>query len=33
MIVGWTYGYPLILTLMLVVCTTLFRTFKKSGWL
>ena len=30
---GSRLGYPAILLLMLVVCTTLFRTFKKSGWL
>jgi magnesium transporter len=30
---GWTYGYPAILALMLVVCVTLFRTFKRAGWL
>ena len=27
------YGYPGVLLLMAVVCGTLFRTFKKSGWL
>ena len=30
---GWSLGYPAILALMLVACGTLFRTFKKSGWL
>ena len=30
---GSVYGYPGVLLVMLVVCTTLFRTFKKSGWL
>ena len=30
---GWSLGYPAILTVMLVACLTLFRTFKKSGWL
>jgi magnesium transporter len=27
------WGYPLALTLMVVVCGTLYRKFKKSGWL
>jgi magnesium transporter len=30
---GWTYGYPLILALMLVACGTLYRQFKRAGWL
>jgi magnesium transporter len=29
----WDWGYPGALLLMLVVCTTLFRAFKRSGWL
>ncbi len=29
----WTFGYPLVLLVMLGVCTTLFRLFKRSGWL
>jgi magnesium transporter len=29
----WTYGYPLILALMLAVCTVLYRGFRKAGWL
>jgi magnesium transporter len=29
----WDWGYPGALILMLVVCTTLFRAFKRSGWL
>ncbi len=29
----WTFGYPLILLLMLTVCTGLYRAFRKSGWL
>jgi len=30
---GWTYGYPSILALMLVACGTLYRQFKRVGWL
>jgi len=29
----WTFGYPLILLVMLTVCTGLHRAFRKSGWL
>jgi magnesium transporter len=29
----WTFGYPLVLLLMLTVCTGLYRAFRKSGWL
>ncbi|HEY7042407.1 MAG TPA: magnesium/cobalt transporter CorA [Nocardioidaceae bacterium] len=29
----WTYGYPAVIVLMLIICGTLFRLFKKSGWL
>jgi magnesium transporter len=29
----WTFGYPLVLALMVVICTTLYRYFKRSGWL
>lgn len=29
----WTYGYPLVLAVMAAVCFTLFRLFKRSGWL
>jgi magnesium transporter len=29
----WKVGYPLALSLMAVVCLTLYRLFKKSGWL
>jgi magnesium transporter len=27
------WGYPFALGLMLVVCTALYRAFKRSGWL
>jgi len=30
---GWTYGYPSVLVVMAVVCTTLFVRFKRAGWL
>ena len=29
----WTFGYPLVLVFMAVVCGSLFRLFKRSGWL
>ncbi|MBA3233093.1 MAG: magnesium/cobalt transporter CorA [Propionibacteriales bacterium] len=29
----WTFGYPLVVGVMAVVCVSLFRFFKKSGWL
>ena len=30
---GWRYGYPLCLVLIVVVCTVLYRGFKRNGWL
>jgi magnesium transporter len=27
------YGYPAAIGLMLVICTALYRAFKRSGWL
>ena len=27
------YGYPLILGLMALICTALYRGFRRSGWL
>jgi magnesium transporter len=30
---GWTYGYPIVVAVMLVICVGLFRLFKKSKWL
>jgi magnesium transporter len=30
---NWTFGYPLALALMLVVCALLYRNFKRVGWL
>ena len=29
----WTFGYPLVLGVMVVVCILLYRWFKKVGWL
>jgi magnesium transporter len=29
----WTFGYPLAVAVMLVLCASLYRYFKKSGWL
>jgi magnesium transporter len=30
---GWKYGYPFTLAAMAVICSVLFRAFKRSGWL
>ena len=30
---SWTFGYPLALLLMGTICLTLYRTFKRAGWL
>jgi magnesium transporter len=30
---SWRYGYPMALGLMLLVCSALHRSFKRSGWL
>ncbi len=29
----WRYGYPLVLAIIAVACTLLYRRFKRSGWL
>jgi magnesium transporter len=29
----WTYGYPLVIGVMVLVCSGLYRWFRKSGWL
>jgi len=29
----WTYGYPLVLAVMLAVCGLLYRRFRRVGWL
>jgi magnesium transporter len=30
---GWTIGYPLVLAVVLVACVTLWRAFRRAGWL
>jgi magnesium transporter len=30
---GWRYGYPLVLLLIAVSCSVLFRTFRRNRWL
>ena len=30
---GWPFGYPLVLVVMLVSCLALYRAFRRSGWL
>jgi magnesium transporter len=29
----WSFGYPLVIGVMLVLCVSLYRYFKKVGWL
>ena len=29
----WRYGYPAVLLFLVAACTTLYRLFKRSGWL
>jgi magnesium transporter len=29
----WRYGYPAVLTVMLVSATVLYRTLRRAGWL
>jgi magnesium transporter len=29
----WTFGYPLVVVVMLAICTLLYRRFRRSGWL
>ena len=29
----WTFGYPSVIAVMLIICGLLYRGFKKSGWL
>jgi len=29
----WTYGYPLAIAAMGAVCYSLYRLFRRSGWL
>jgi magnesium transporter len=30
---AWSIGYPLVLAFMAIVCTLLYRAFRRSGWL
>ncbi len=30
---GWTFGYPLVVVVMVAICTLLYRRFRRSGWL
>jgi magnesium transporter len=30
---GWTFGYPLVLGVMLTLCAVLYRFFRRAGWL
>jgi magnesium transporter len=29
----WRFGYPLVLAVIAVVCGTLYRRFRRAGWL
>jgi magnesium transporter len=29
----WEYGYPMVLVLILLICTLLYRRFRRAGWL
>jgi magnesium transporter len=29
----WTYGYPLVVAVVLLICAVLYRKFKQTGWL
>ena len=30
---GWTFGYPLVIAVMLAICAVLYRYFRRAGWL
>jgi magnesium transporter len=30
---GWTFGYPLVIGVILIVCVALHRAFRRAGWL
>jgi magnesium transporter len=30
---GWTFGYPLVIAVMLALCAVLYRFFRRAGWL
>jgi magnesium transporter len=29
----WSFGYPLVIGVMLIICVALYRSFKRAGWL
>jgi hypothetical protein len=29
----WRFGYPLVIVIVLIACSLLYRRFKRSGWL
>jgi len=29
----WTYGYPAVLLVMVIICGLLFRAFRRNHWL
>ena len=29
----WSFGYPLLIAVMVAFCVTLYRAFKRNGWL
>jgi magnesium transporter len=31
--IDWRWGYPVVLVAMVVICVSLFRVFRRSGWL
>ena len=30
---GWRFGYPAVLALIVVVCSVLYVRFRRAGWL
>jgi magnesium transporter len=30
---GWRYGYPAVLLVIVMACAVLYRQFRRSGWL
>jgi magnesium transporter len=30
---GWTFGYPLVIGVMVIICAVLYRFFRRVGWL
>jgi magnesium transporter len=30
---GWTYGYPAVVAVVLIICAIVYRRFKRAGWL